>query len=49
MVDTVTLNLKMSLFDLGNAPPSNNYVSQDKLKPKKSYPLIAVCSNCWSN
>ena len=30
-------------------PPSNNYVSQDKLKlQEKSYPLrVMVCSNCW--
>tara|TARA_B100001564_G_scaffold356665_1_gene371309 strand:+ start:3805 stop:5028 length:1224 start_codon:yes stop_codon:yes gene_type:complete len=41
--------LENEFIDLGNAPPSNNYVSQDKLKlQEKSYPLrVMVCSNCW--
>ncbi len=41
--------LENEFIDLGNAPPSNNYVSQDKLKlQERSYPLrVMVCSNCW--
>ena len=41
--------LENEFIDLGKAPPSNNYVSQDKLKlQERSYPLrVMVCSNCW--
>lgn len=41
--------LENEFIDLGNAPPSNNYISQDKLKlQERTYPLrIMVCSNCW--
>ena len=41
--------LENEFIDLGNAPPSNNYVSQDNLElQEKSYPLrVMVCSNCW--
>ena len=32
--------LENEFIDLGNAPPSNNYVSQDNLElQEKSYPL----------
>ncbi|WP_114972561.1 class I SAM-dependent methyltransferase [Rhodoferax ferrireducens] len=42
---TVTL----SLADLGTAPPSNAYLSQDALHaPERWYPLrVLVCENCW--
>lgn len=41
--------LENEFINLGDAPPSNNYVSQDKLKlQERSYPLrVMVCSNCW--
>lgn len=41
--------LENEFIDLGNAPPSNNYVSKDNLElQEKSYPLrVMVCSNCW--
>ena len=35
-------------INLGNSPPSNNYISLDKISLKeKSYPLnILICENC---
>jgi len=36
-------------LDLGHAPPSNAYLTQDDLlKPEKYYPLkVMVCDQCW--
>jgi hypothetical protein len=36
-------------LDLGSAPPSNNYVSADRLgEPEARYPLrLFVCDRCW--
>jgi SAM-dependent methyltransferase len=36
-------------IDLGSAPPSNAYISRDKLNaPEKWFPLrVLVCSQCW--
>jgi hypothetical protein len=36
-------------LDLGHAPPSNAYLTQDDLiKPEKYYPLkVMVCDRCW--
>ena len=41
--------LKDTFLDLGFAPPSNAYLTEDKLCiPEKYFPLkINVCSNCW--
>jgi hypothetical protein len=41
--------LHHSFLDLGFAPPSNAYISQDDLKkPEKYYPLkVMVCTHCW--
>ena len=41
--------LSQSFIDLGFAPPSNAYVSQEGLsRPESYYPLrIKVCNNCW--
>lgn len=42
-------NLDTQILDLGKAPPSNNYVSEDNLsKPETYFPLqLFVCQNCW--
>lgn len=41
--------LTHTFLDLGFAPPSNAYLTQDDLsKPEKYYPLkIKVCDQCW--
>ncbi len=41
--------LTYTFLDLGFAPPSNAYLSEeDLLKPEKYYPLkIKVCDKCW--
>ncbi|MEJ6707299.1 MAG: class I SAM-dependent methyltransferase [Amylibacter sp.] len=41
--------LNVDFLDLGNAPPSNAYLSQNDLTaPETTYPLrIRVCSSCW--
>lgn len=41
--------LKLLLIDLGNAPPSNAYLTEQTLKvPEKWFPLrVLVCQNCW--
>ena len=41
--------LENTFLDLGFAPPSNAYLTEDELNlPEKYYPLkVNVCSNCW--
>ena len=41
--------LKLSLVDLGSAPPSNAYLSEQTLHaPEKWFPLrVLVCEHCW--
>ena len=41
--------LENTFLDLGFAPPSNAYLTEDELSlPEKYYPLkVKVCSNCW--
>ena len=41
--------LQLSLVDLGSAPPSNSYLTAEKLRaPEKWYPLrVLVCEKCW--
>lgn len=41
--------LELPLIDLGSAPPSNAYLTEQTLKkPEKWYPLrVLVCENCW--
>ena len=41
--------LKLSLIDLGTAPPSNAYLNQQTLHaPEKYFPLrVLVCTECW--
>jgi hypothetical protein len=41
--------LSLPLIDLGTAPPSNAYLTADKLdKPERRYPLrVLVCEHCW--
>jgi len=41
--------LKQTVLDLGFAPPSNAYLTEDDLvRPEKYYPLkVKVCTNCW--
>lgn len=41
--------LRLPLVDLGSAPPSNAYLTQESLKaPEKWYPLrVLVCEQCW--
>jgi 2-polyprenyl-3-methyl-5-hydroxy-6-metoxy-1,4-benzoquinol methylase len=41
--------LELTLVDLGSAPPSNAYLTAQKLKqPEKSFPLrVLVCERCW--
>jgi SAM-dependent methyltransferase len=42
-------NLQLSLIDLGSAPPSNAYLTEETLKaPERWYPLrVLVCEQCW--
>ncbi len=42
-------DLSLSLIDLGNAPPSNSYLTQDGMRsPERWYPLhVLVCQECW--
>ena len=41
--------IETSFIDLGSAPPSNAYLTQEKLRsPEKYFPLrVSVCTNCW--
>ena len=41
--------LELPLVDLGSAPPSNAYLTEQTLKgPEKWYPLrVLVCEQCW--
>lgn len=41
--------LELPLVDLGSAPPSNAYLTEQKLKaPEKWFPLrVLVCERCW--
>jgi SAM-dependent methyltransferase len=41
--------LKLTLVDLGNAPPSNSYLTEQTLHaPEKWFPLrVLVCEECW--
>ena len=41
--------LKLSLVDLGSAPPSNAYLTEQTLHaPEKWFPLrVLVCEHCW--
>lgn len=41
--------LELPLVDLGSAPPSNAYLTEQKLKvPEKWFPLrVLVCEHCW--
>jgi len=41
--------LKLPLVDLGSAPPSNSYLTEQTLHlPEKWYPLrVLVCEQCW--
>lgn len=41
--------LKLSLVDLGSAPPSNAYLTERTLNgPEKRFPLrVLVCESCW--
>jgi SAM-dependent methyltransferase len=42
-------NLELPLVDLGSAPPSNAYLTEQTLKaPEKWFPLrVLVCQQCW--
>lgn len=42
-------DLQLSFLDLGSAPPSNAYLSQEALSaPETWYPLrLLVCNTCW--
>ena len=42
-------DLSIRFVDLGTAPPSNAYLTSDKLStPEKWFPLkVMVCSSCW--
>ena len=41
--------LNLTLIDLGSAPPSNAYLTEETLhKPEKWFPLrVLVCEQCW--
>ena len=41
--------LTLPLVDLGSAPPSNAYLTQQSLHaPEKHFPLrVLVCTQCW--
>lgn len=42
-------DLSLSLIDLGSAPPSNSYLTQEGMHaPERWYPLrVLVCQECW--
>ena len=42
-------SVELPFVDLGSAPPSNAYLTEDALnKPEKWYPLrVLVCTGCW--
>jgi len=42
-------HLSLALVDLGSAPPSNAYLTREKLNlPEKWFPLrVLVCRDCW--
>ena len=41
-------NVTTPFIDLGDAPPSNAYLSSDLLREEKRFPLrVLVCTNCW--
>jgi len=42
-------DLSLSLIDLGSAPPSNSYLTQEGVHaPERWYPLrVLVCQECW--
>ena len=42
-------DLRLTLIDLGESPPSNAYLTADQLSaPERSYPLrVLVCQACW--
>lgn len=42
-------SITLSLVDLGNAPPSNAYLTDGMLRvPERRYPLrVLVCERCW--
>lgn len=42
-------SLELKLIDLGSAPPSNAYLTEEDLhRPEKWYPLrVLVCERCW--
>ena len=41
--------LKLPLVDLGSAPPSNAYLTEQSMRSaEKWFPLrVLVCTNCW--
>jgi SAM-dependent methyltransferase len=41
--------LELPFIDLGSAPPSNSYLTEEALRaPEKWYPLrVLVCTECW--
>ncbi|MBM4292504.1 MAG: SAM-dependent methyltransferase, partial [Deltaproteobacteria bacterium] len=41
--------LRLTLVDLGAAPPSNSYITLERLNsPERWYPLrVLVCERCW--
>ncbi len=41
--------LSLPLVDLGSAPPSNSYLTEEMLRvPEKWYPLrVLICTECW--
>jgi len=41
--------LSHTFIDLGSAPPSNSYLTEQSLKePEKWYPLkVMICNHCW--
>ncbi|MCH6585077.1 MAG: SAM-dependent methyltransferase, partial [Proteobacteria bacterium] len=41
--------LELTLIDLGNAPPSNAYLTESTPRvPEKWFPLrVLVCTECW--
>jgi Putative zinc binding domain len=42
-------DLRLTLIDLGESPPSNAYLTAEGLsKPESVYPLrVLVCETCW--
>ena len=49
VLNLISSNLKYDFVDLGFAPPSNAYLTQEDLsKPEEYYPLkVKVCHECW--